>query len=169
MGLKFAKVRKVKSPERAGIREAGIDFYVPDDFKSVSMLHGDSIVIPMGVKVCLPEVHSHLRGTHEYCLKFENKSGVASKKGLVVGANTIDVTYQGELFLNLHNNTNNLIKADGSIVGNSAIEIKAGDKIVQGILLLVNTEVIKEVDEDNLYSEKSQRGAQGFGSNYKEK
>lgn len=175
MGLSYARLKDedgkhyVKAPERAGVREAGIDFYVPDNFKSITLEHGQSILIPMGLKVCLPEVPECLADTHEYFLEFINKSGVAYKKGLVVGSRVIDVTYQGELFLNLHNNTEMIYKADGSEAYNNIIKISPGDKIVQGVLLLVNTEEITEKEEDSLYKEVSQRGDKGFGSGYQEK
>lgn len=168
MGLKFAKVTKVKSPERAGARDAGVDFYIPDDFETLALDHGDSIVLSLGVKVKLPDVPDVLSGTHEYMLELKNKSGVGSQKGLSVSACVIDASYQGVVILNLQNNTNNLVKLNGSKVGNRIIELKAGDKIIQGVLLLVNTEAIEEVSDDDLYSEKSQRGDKGFGSNYKE-
>lgn len=169
MGLKYAKVRDVKSPERAGKREAGIDFYIPEDFKGALLNRGDSILIPMGIKVLLPEVPECLKDTHEYMLEFINKSGVAYKKGIVVGSRVIDATYQGELFLNLHNNTEMLYKPDGSVKFNGVVELCAGDSIVQGVLILVNTEEIGELPEDELFVVESQRGAQGFGSDYKEK
>lgn len=167
MGLKFAKTRSVKSPSRAGKKEAGLDFYVPNDFKTEVLYAGDSILIPMGVKVKLPKVPDILKETHEYMLKFENKSGVAAKKGIVVGSSIIDVTYTGELFLNLHNNTYTF-KKGSKIVDNEIVEINAGDKIVQGVLILVNTEGIEEVPEDELYDKVTQRGTQGFGSDYRE-
>lgn len=169
MGLKFAKVRSVTSPERAGKREAGIDFYIPDDFKTKMIAHGQSILIPMGIKVLLPDVPDFLKETHEYMLEFINKSGVSYKKGVVVGSRVIDATYQGELFLNLHNNTELVYKADGSVVHNGVVELSAGNCIVQGVLLLVNTENIEETSEHLLYKSKTQRGDQGLGSEYKEK
>lgn len=167
MGLKFAKTRSVKSPSRAGKREAGLDFYVPNDFKTEVLYAGDSILIPMGVKVKLPKVPDILKETHEYMLELKNKSGVASKKGIVTAACVLDAGYQGEVFLNLHNNTYTF-KKGSKIVDNEVVEIKAGDKIVQGILILVNTEEIEETSEDNLYDEVTQRGDKGFGSDYEE-
>lgn len=167
MGLKFAKTRDVKSPSRAGKKEAGLDFYVPNDFKTEILYAGDSILIPMGIKVKLPEVPDILKETHEYMLEFKNKSGVAAKKGIVVGSSIVDTTYAGELFLNLHNNTYTF-KKGSKIIDNEVVEIKAGDKIVQGVLILVNTEEIEEVPEDKLYDEVTQRGSKGFGSGYKE-
>lgn len=170
MGLKFAKVRDVKSPHRAGKKEAGIDFYVPNDFGGVTLRHGDSVLVPMGLVIKLPEVPDILKGTHEYMLEFKNKSGVGYKKGLTVGSCVIDTTYQGELHLNLHNNTETVFKpGENEYVDNNIMRIKAGENIIQGCLILVNTEEIEQMDKDTIFTEKTQRGTQSFGSGYKEK
>lgn len=174
MGLAFARLKDVdgkpcvKAPHRAGSKEAGIEFYIRDDYPGVILYHGESALIPLGVKVRLPEVPDCLKGTHEYMLELKNKSGIAYKKGLVVGSCVIDTTYQGELFLNLHNNSNTVIKPDSTVADIEKVVISAGDNIVQGVLILVNTEAIDEFSEDELYSEKTQRGDKGFGSNYRE-
>lgn len=101
--LKYCKVREVKSPNRAHPEDAGIDFYVPttidvDTFNEKCKLTGDapeyklddngnvieitihpgeSVLLPSGIKVNVPS---------GYMLQFTNKSGVASKKHLHVGA-----------------------------------------------------------------------------------
>lgn len=168
MGLKFTKTREVKSPQRAGDQDAGIDFFIPEDFKEILLIYGDSVLIPMGVKVKLPEVPDSLKKTHKYMLEFKNKSGIASKLGLTVGACVIDHSYQGELFLNLHRISDVIVGAKKNTDVSRAI-LEPGMKIVQGVLILVNTEEIQEVNEDDLYDEVSERGENGFGSNYNEK
>lgn len=167
MSLKFAKTRNVKSPSRASVKDAGIDFYIPNDFEDCQLIYGDSVLIPMGVKVKLPDVPDAFKGTHEYMLEFKNKSGIASKMGLVVGACVIDSSYQGELFLNLHRVSDVILESEKNTEVSEA-ELKPGMKIVQGVLVLVNIEHPEEVLEENLYSEVSQRGENGFGSNYDE-
>ena len=133
--LKYIKVRKIKSPSRAHPIDAGIDFYVPeginvdtfnekcsvtghylsyeiDDDSNITkffLLPGQSALIPSGIKLCVPE---------GYALIFTNKSGVASKKHLIVGASTVDCGYEGECHLNIHN------------IGTEAVEVSAGDKLV---------------------------------------
>ena len=76
MYIKFTKVRDVKSPCRANPGDAGIDIYVPSDFKPKQLDHGDSILIPAGIKVEVPI---------GYALIFHNKSGIAAKKNLCWG------------------------------------------------------------------------------------
>jgi len=169
--LKFTKIRKVKSPCRAHSTDAGIDFFVPEDidfltFKekceivdsypdfvldndnnivSVTLKAGESVLIPSGIKVNIPD---------GYAMIYNNKSGVASKRHLVVGASVVDQNYEGECHINLHN------------VGNMPVTISAGDKIVQGIVFPINYCNVEEVDTvENLYKDhNSDRGEGGFGS-----
>ena len=127
----------------------GIDFFIPDEWNSGKELviqPGESVLIPAGVKVEVPFGHA---------LIFHNKSGVAVKKGLHVGADTIDHGYSGEVHINLTN------------VKNCATTIAPGDKIIQGILIKVESHVPLFVDEDRLYQDiayVSERGTGGFGS-----
>lgn len=115
--LKYCKVRKVKTPTRAHATDAGIDFFVPEDLTAEVMAKkcettgcdvemeladdgktvkcfilkpNESILIPSGIKMKVPE---------GYMLQYNNKSGVASKRGLLVGAcvsaNTLIETNKG--------------------------------------------------------------------------
>ena len=172
MTLKYCKTRKVKSPARAHETDAGIDFFVPEDLTTEIMAEkfektgchvdmelaedgktikcfilkpNESILIPSGIKMKVPE---------GYMLQYNNKSGVASKRGLLVGASVVDVGYEGECHINLHN------------VSKFSQMISAGDKIVQGILVPVGFHIPEEVkDEHELYGDKmSERGINGFGS-----
>ena len=169
--LKYTKVRKVKSPNRAHPFDAGIDLYVPEDLtydtmksklevvkenievnytndgfiKAMKLHAGQSILIPTGLHVKVPDGHA---------LILFNKSGTASKKHLHVGACVIDQTYEGECHVNLTN------------VGNDDVIIEAGEKIVQGIILPVNYATTEEVESlDKLYADSNHdRGSGGFGS-----
>lgn len=168
--LKFTKVRNVKSPCRAHPTDAGIDFFIPEDLtketidekteltRSSVMLNIDngfvksmilepkqSVLIPSGIKVKVPD---------GYMLQFNNKSGVASKKGLIVGASVVDVGYEGECHIDVHN------------VSSRSQVINAGDKIVQAILIPVSFAMPEEVASvEELYAgSKSERGEGGFGS-----
>lgn len=172
MKLKYCKIRKVKSPTRAHSTDAGIDFFVPEDLtaevmskkceitgcnidmelaedgstvKCFILKPNESILIPSGIKMKVPD---------GYMLQYNNKSGVASKKGLLVGASVVDVGYEGECHINLHN------------VSKFNQIITAGDKIVQGILVPVGFHEPEEVeDEKTLYGDSSSdRGEGGFGS-----
>ena len=170
MTLKYCKTRKVKSPLRAHPFDAGIDLYVPEDLtydvmkeklavvkedieveydgkfiKSMKLQPGQSILIPTGLHVKVPE---------GYALILFNKSGVASKKHLHVGACVIDQNYEGECHINLTN------------VGNETMSIEAGEKITQGLIIPINYAITEEINTiENLYAGSDHdRGAGGFGS-----
>lgn len=141
--MKFCKIRDVKSPQRSHETDAGIDFFIPNDFKCRVIHAHSSINIPSGIKAKIP---------HGYALIAFNKSGIATKLGLDVGANVVDEGYQGEIHLHLFNTTD------------SSVQIEPGQKIIQFILVPVNYEIPEEVSEDELFDSKSDRGEGGFGS-----
>jgi dUTP pyrophosphatase len=143
----MSKTRSVKVPQRANSgADAGIDFFVPDDFVAQTLQPGQSVKIPAGIKVEVPA---------GYALVFFNKSGVAAKRSLIVGACVIDHGYSGEVHINMIN------------AGDVEQTIVPGEKIVQGILIPVVTFETIEVPEEELYASihvAGSRGAGGFGS-----
>lgn len=142
--MKISKIRNVKTPVRGTPLSAGIDFFVPDDFPGIHyLIPGDAVNIPSGIKVKVP---------HGYALIFMNKSGVAVKKGLQIGACVVDEDYQGEVHLHVRNTSTEVQS------------IKPGEKLVQALLIPVEYADIEVVDVDELYEEKTQRGEGGFGS-----
>ena len=84
-------------------------------------------------------------------MEIKNKSGVASKRQLIVGACVVDPGYDGEIYVNLHN------------IGTETQKIKPGDKIAQAVLVPIVHCGIEETSEDNL-NQGSPRAAGGFGS-----
>ena len=158
--MKYTKIRNVKSPSRGTSQSAGIDFYIPDDWNNGnprSVAPGDRLLIPSGIKVNVPS---------GYALIAFNKSGVASKKGLIVGACVVDEDYQGEVHLNMINTNNpHDIFIDGAYVKESGfVTVTPGEKLTQFILVPVNYANPEEVTETELYEELSERGDGGFGS-----
>lgn len=143
--MKIYKTRNVKTPTRGTEGSAGLDFYVPYDFPGThSLIPGMSVNIPSGIKLKVP---------HGYALIFKNKSGVALKKGLQVGACVVDEDYQGEVHLHVRN------------IGTDVVWIDPGDKLVQALLVPVSCEGIEEVGSlEELFPEKTDRGEGGFGS-----
>ena len=143
--MKFLKIRDVKDPSRGTSQSAGIDLYIPNDFKESTILPGQSILIPSGLKINVPENHAFIAF---------NKSGVATKKGLQVGACVIDEDYQGEVHIHLAN------------IGDIGQVVKPGDKIIQCVLLPVVYESVEIVsNEEDLWEGKvTERGEGGFGS-----
>ena len=164
--MKIGKIRDVKTPNRAHSTDAGIDFYLPKlTPEFVSMLKSknqksgiwvdtvdnrnrliipshDTVLIPSGIKMKVPANHA---------LVFFNKSGISAKEGLIIGACVIDDGYEGEVHINLLNPS----KTPGYIYEDQ--------KTVQGLLLKLNFENIEEVQLEDLYDKKSERGETGFG------
>lgn len=139
--MKIQLTRDVKAPSRGTPLSAGLDFYVPNDFESVVLQKGESALISSGVKVHVPSGRA---------LVAFNKSGVATKLGLMVGACVVDEDYEGEIHLHVINAT------DGDVT------IKPGMKLVQFLLLQVDYVTPQVVDF--LYPRNTERGAGGFGS-----
>lgn len=143
--MRYFKCRNVKSPERGTAGSAGIDFFVPEDFTPQAVDPGSAVNIPAGLHVLVPPGHA---------LVMFNKSGVAVKHGLQVGACVIDEDYQGEIHIHLMN------------VSNKTVHIGPGMKMVQGLILEVDSRDLSEVNSlDELYGgTKTQRGDGAFGS-----
>lgn len=183
--LRFTRVRPVKAPNRAHPTDAGIDFYVPYltiyDLFGVSVnnearhrcelefhpYHPDSedageiwlqpharILIPSGIQVLIQPENSMLMAA--------NKSGIASKEGLLFTAEIVDHPYTGEVHLGVVNSSREIVKLP--IIG---VEAEAGKKLIQFIHVPIYTTIPEEIDTD-LYDEIAitwgTRGNGGFGS-----
>jgi dUTP pyrophosphatase len=151
MMIEYIRVRpNARPPMRANPSDAGLDvFWNPADaaVKAQIVHAGQSVVLETGLKFGVP---------HGYMLEVKNRSSVAAKRGLLVGACVIDSGYDGEVFINLHN------------VGNDDQYIEPFEKIAQ----LVMTPVVHfraiETRQDNLYDwypiTMSDRGDGALGS-----
>ena len=108
----------VVPPTRANPSDAGLDIYFsPLEVDTEVTLHpGESTTLMTGLRFGVP---------HGYMLQVMNRSSVASKKNLLVGACVIDSGYDGEVFINLHN------------VGTETRIIKRADKIAQIVMVPV--------------------------------
>ena len=144
--LKVHKVRDVKTPERSGLN-AGFDFFVPNEqMFNVKLRPNENLLIPSGIKVRLPKNH---------VLIAFNKSGIAYKRSLIIGACVIDENYTGEIGLNVIN------------VGNDIQNINPGMKLAQFILIKQsyhNVEVCEDLDKMYKGFNVKERGPEGFGS-----
>jgi dUTP pyrophosphatase len=136
----------VTLPKRANPSDAGLDIHFsPKDGGLVRVFPGQSVVLETGLKFGVP---------HGYMLEVKNRSSVASKRSLLVGACVIDSGYNGEVKINLHN------------VGEEPQVLNPGDKIAQLVMLPVVHFRVSETD-DVLYDTPitiSDRGDGGFGS-----
>ena len=139
---------EAKMPVRAHPTDAGMDlFFCPPpkpelDSQIETVLPFGSSVIPTGLKIEVPE---------GYMLEIKNKSGIASKRGLLVGACVVDRGYTGEIFVNLHNPSDR------------TQTLHAGDKIAQAVFVKIETSV-RLVESDSIYDDETSRGDGALGS-----
>ena len=162
----------VKAPER-DFGNAGIDFFIPkhtDAFiKAFNEKNsaenaildinseGQSVIkimphgranIPSGIRSFIPA---------NVALEAQNKSGIASKYGLVYGASVVDANYQGIIHISLINTTD------------QSVDLPLGMKAVQFLPRLIDIspiEVYNNMSLDEFYKDFkfSNRGEGAFGS-----
>lgn len=171
--IQFTKIRDVKSPARANENDAGMDFFIPyfneqfladlkaknvnndifynmkidekgQEIVEIVLLPHAQINIPSGIKVNIFDKNTFLLA--------QNKSGVATKYRLVVGACVVDADYQGEVHLNLINTSN------------EKVVLRTGQKIVQFIHLPYIKSELEEITNEQYNAIKvTDRGEGGFG------
>lgn len=145
MIVEYARVREsAKHPERANPSDAGLDvFFCPEFDQEVVLESGESALFDSGLKFAIP---------HGYMLQVMNRSSVAAKRGLIVGAHCIDSGYEGEVFIDLHN------------VSHVTQVVASGEKIAQLVMIPVINFRAQETDEDELYEEPMTISNRGFGA-----
>lgn len=150
MIIEYSRVRPdAKPPTRANPSDAGLDlFFNPDSIEAgVRLKPGESKLFQTGIRVGVP---------HGYMLEIKNRSSVASKRSLLVGACVVDSGYDGEIFVNLHN------------VGTEEQIIAKHDKIAQAVMVPVVHFRALETHSGDLYNWHpitiSNRGTGALGS-----
>ena len=138
----------VHPPMRANPSDAGLDiFYSPENANvSIEIEPNGTALLPTGLRFGVP---------HGYMLEVKNRSSVASKRQLLVGACVIDSGYNGEVFVNLHN------------TGLEKQIVFSGDKIAQIIMVPVVHFRAYHRHDGNLYGypiTMSDRGIGALGS-----
>lgn len=141
--LIFTKTKDVKSPVRGHDTDAGIDFFIPNDFEDTALFPGKDILIDSGIKVIVPK---------GYALIFKEKSGVATKKKLTAGASVVDSDYRGVVHFHLFNS------------GSQPQVLHPGEKIIQGLVLPISLCKPKEISNKDYEQNETARGEGGFGS-----
>ena len=151
MLLEYSRMRSdVKPPTRGHPSDAGLDvYYCPESVHStgVEMAPGQSALFATGLRFGVP---------HGYMLEVKNRSSMASKRSLIVGACVIDSGYDGEVFINLHN------------IGHKAQLVEPGTKIAQIVMTPVVSFRPIETSSGDLYEwypiSISDRGEGALGS-----
>jgi dUTP pyrophosphatase len=146
MIVEYAKVRETAfTPSRANPSDAGLDVhYSPENpHAKIYVAPNTSRIIPTGLKFAIP---------HGYMLEVKNRSSVAAKRQLLVGACVIDSGYEGEVFVNLHN------------VGVESQVVAPGNKIAQLVMVPVVHFRPVETTEDTLYNYPMTISSRGDGA-----
>jgi len=131
--IEYTKTRDTAhSPQRANPSDAGLDvFYSTKEPGEIIAVHPNaSALVPTGLRFGVP---------HGYMLEVKNRSSVASKRSLIVGACVVDSGYDGEVFVNLHN------------IGNEPQVIEPHTKIAQVVMTPVVSFRALETTNANLY------------------
>jgi len=157
MILEFCRVRESAfPPERANPSDAGLDLYFnPEPEGFLPHPDNDSIVIEPGESKLLATGY-RFGVPHGYMIEIKNRSSIAAKRSLIVGACVVDSGYDGEVFVNLHN------------IGKKPQTIIPKDKIAQAVMVPVVHFRALETNTGNLYNwypiTISDRGAGSLGS-----
>ncbi len=137
-------------PTRSNPSDAGLDLrWSPEDGETTALRiePGESKLIPTGCRFAIP---------HGYMMEIKNRSSVAAKKQLLVGACVVDSGYDGEVFVNLHN------------IGSEAQVLEPGDKVAQAVVVPVVHARFIASDSPDIYDwcpiTISDRGAGALGS-----
>ena len=133
------KIKKLhpeaKTPIYKTEEAAGFDFY---SIQKILLKAGSIEKIPTGIALEIP---------HSFYLRVEDRSGIATKGIHKIGG-IIDSDYRGEIFIILHNTSN------------QDYEIEKHERIAQGIITPISQ---ADFQQTETLSE-TQRGNRGFGS-----
>lgn len=136
--------KNAKLPTYANATDAGIDIYLAEDYLVPGKSFGN--MIPTGIAVAIPK---------GWQLSIRPRSGMSAKTKLRISnaPGTIDAGYRDEIKVLIDN------------FGDTAVELKAGDRIAQFIPEKVHS--AKWLEVDNVKNYDGDRGG-GFGSTDKE-
>lgn len=120
MILQYHMIRGTEFPPlRANPSDAGLDLrWTPTEVSEtvLTIRPGESVLVPTGCAFAIP---------HGYMMEIKNKSGIAHKRQLLVGACVVDSGYEGEVFVNLHN------------IGTETQHLEPGSKVAQAVVVPV--------------------------------
>lgn len=128
--------------------DLGIDFFASEDFYLPNIYY-EQFLVPTGVAFKFSDEYlDYLKANHKKAgILLRDTSGNAAKRGVAVLAGVIDQTYRGEIKVIMKN------------LGDNTVNIKAGDKIAQGLIIEMPDLKIAEVFD----LDETDRGQKGFG------
>lgn len=150
-----------KMPTRDRL-DAGYDIYSAE---TLILEPQEKAVIKTDIAVNIPEGYVGL---------LTSRSGVSSKTHLVIETGKIDAGFQGNMRINIKNDTQDFV-IDSNVYQDieakvhytdktldaGTYQIKKGDKLAQLVIVPIWTPELKQVDE---FHTESERGESGFGS-----
>ncbi len=126
-----------KLPQKAHAGDLGYDLF---SSHLNDVLPNETRLVRTSIAIQFPEGYGGF---------IKDRSSVATKRNLHTVAGVIDNGYVGEILIALHN------------TGEEVVQIKAGEKIAQLVLIPTVNFTVEEVDE---LVQQDQRGSGGFGS-----
>ena len=173
--FRFIKVRDVKTPSRGTAGDAGLDFYIPRNLDPQQLIQIEAnqspnhftldfvlgvntttnfvtdIQIYPGGRILIPSGIKPLIEPQESMLMAANKSGLASKKGLLYTAEIVDSPYVGEIHIGIIN-LSRVIQT-----------LKVDEKATQFIHVPIYLTEPEEIQSEEFYSESQMWGTRGEG------
>ena len=164
--LEFKKLSKDATTPERGRLDAGYDIFAAE---TVMLDAQEKATIRTDIAVNIPEGYVGL---------LTSRSGVSSKTHLVIETGKIDAGFQGNMKINIKNDSQmnvatgtfgfggylnvkgEKITDTNSFIGET-YRINKGDKLAQLVIVPIWTPELKEVEE---FSYVSERGTDGFGS-----
>lgn len=159
----FCRVQRIdkraKMPTKAHYNDAAWDFYCiaddtfvpnpPDNGEIKYLLPYQRHLFRTGIKLLLPQGPFYIANIpHHFQMLLWDRSSLSSKKGVHRLAGVVDNGYTGEIRVCLHNTSR------------QTVGIECGEKIIQGVITLVPSINMIEVEE----LAETNRGEKGFGS-----
>ena len=135
-----------KNPEICDVHPGTYEYIV-----SLSKDSGNKIFLAPHCRICIPS-GIVWKGKDGLSMNMHNKSGVATKKGLVYAAEVVDVDYTGETHISLINTSPYIV------------EICEGEKIVQILQEPVTIDEPEECSLEEITSQETERGTNWQGS-----
>ena len=173
--FRFIKVRDVKTPSRGNAGDAGLDFYIPRNLDPQQLIQIEAnqspnnftpdfvlgvntttnfvtdIQIYPGGRILIPSGIKPLIEPQESMLMAANKSGLASKKGLLYTAEIVDSPYVGEIQIGIIN-LSRVIQT-----------LKVDEKATQCIHVAIYLTEAEEIQSEEFYLESQMWGTRGEG------
>ena len=173
--ISFLKTKqyKVKSPKFNIGNDAGIDFFIPEysnEFNEAFLQKNPDKeisfeVLKDGTRKYYIDLKPHedvnipsgiySKFAPNIALVALNKSGIATGKKLIFGAQVIDHSYQGIIHIHLINTSD------------SVRRLYLDEKAIQFVPIVIDisgVDVVEGVDPENWYEKVSERGTGAFGS-----